>query len=196
MTISTLIPVLIQIAPIWVGTLIVVVLAVVLRSFLESRLKKFQRVPASFEFNLKRKNFFTKSEIVFYKQLLGALHGQPYVVFPKVRLADLFNSYGESRRAGFNKLSQKHIDYLIVAMPECVPIVGIELDGPSHASEKQQALDADKDAAFKAAGLPLIRVRTEESPNLERLKSTLTPYLTLEARSGQQRPAEPVGARK
>jgi Protein of unknown function (DUF2726) len=193
MTISMLLPVLIRVAPFWIGTLLVVVLAVVLRSFLESRLKKFQRVPASFEFNLKRKNFFTKPEMTFYKQLLGALHGQPYAVFPKVRLADLFSSHGDSWKAGFNKISQKHIDYLIVALPECVPLFGIELDGPSHTSEKQQARDAAKNAAFEAVGMPLLRVRTEESPNLEKLKSILSAHLTLEPRAVQPRS---VSARK
>lgn len=182
--------------PTWIGVFVVVVAVVVLRLFLESRLKTRRSVPQeAFQFNLKRKNFFTKSEVAFYRQLLGVLHGQPFAVFPKVRLADLFDVTGdENRLKARNKITQKHVDYVIVALPTCQPVFAIELDGPSHDSARQRAKDADKDAAFQAAGMPLIRVRTEEKPDLERLKSTLSPYLTLEARVGQQRTAEPVRA--
>ena len=92
---------------------------------------------ASLEFDLRRKPFFVKSELAFYHDLARILEGQPYAIFSKVRLADLFTTHGESRQAVFNKISRKHVDYVIVAMPEGVPIVCIELDGPSHQNEKQ-----------------------------------------------------------
>jgi very-short-patch-repair endonuclease len=149
---------------------------------------------APFEFNLKRKTFFTKSELAFHHNLLSVLEGQPYAIFPKVRLADLFIAYEESRQTAFNKISRKHVDCVIVAMPEGVSLVGIELDGPSHENERQQAHDADKDAAFKAAGLPLLRVATNRLNDLDGLLAALSPHLTLETRSGQQRVAEPVRA--
>jgi very-short-patch-repair endonuclease len=59
--------------------------------------------------------------------------------------------------AGFNWISQKHVDYLI-SFPDFQPILAIELDGKSQGSEKQQERDVVKDQAFRSAHLPLVRV--------------------------------------
>ena len=193
MTWSALAPMIGKLIPYWIGFFFLLVAVVVLRLFLESRLKKFFRSqekkleknsPETFRFELESKTFFTQSESVFYKQLLGALHGQPFVIFPKVRLYDLFDIVrNENSLKARNKISQKHVDYVIVALPACQPVLAIELDGSSHNSQRQRARDTDKDAAFKSAGLPLIRVRTDEKPNLERL---LSAHLMLERQTAQK----------
>ncbi len=190
MTWSVLAPMIGKLVPYWIGFFFLLVAVVVLRLFLESRLKKFFRSqekkleknsPETFRFALESKTFFTKSESVFYKQLLGALHGQPFAIFPKVRLSDLFHiASNENSLKARNKLSQKHVDYVIVVLPACQPVLAIELDGPSHDSPKQRTRDADKDAAFESAGMALLRVRTDEKPNLEGLRAVLSTHLMLE----------------
>lgn len=47
--------------------------------------------------------------------------------------------------------------------------MAIELDGRSH--------DAVKDTAFRSAGLPLLRVRTEETHTPTTVEALLRPYL-------------------
>ena len=48
------------------------------------------------------------------------------MVFPHVRVADVLES-SSSDRGGFNRISQKHVDYLLVSLPNFQPIVAIEL---------------------------------------------------------------------
>ncbi len=109
---------------------------------------------------------------------MGALHGQPYVVLSKVRLLDLFVPIkGENYIVSKNKIAQKHVDFVILEMPSGKVLVALELDGSSHDSERQQVKDSEKDAMFQLAGLPLIRCKPSEKPDLVALKSLIEPYL-------------------
>ena len=98
------------------------------------------------------------------------------MVFPHVRVADVLES-SSSDRGGFNRISQKHVDYLLVSLPNFQPIVAIELDGKSHGSERQQKGDAVKDQAFKSAGVPLVRVPVSRDLSDVMLLSMLEPHL-------------------
>ena len=130
---------------------------------------------------IKRKEyFFTTSENAFYRQLLGVLNGQPYTILSKVRLLDLFvPAKGENYTFSKNKISQKHVDFVILAVPSGKVLVAFELDGTSHDTERQQVRDLEKDSIFRLAGLPLVRYKVAEKPDLVALKSLLEPYLGL-----------------
>jgi Protein of unknown function (DUF2726) len=104
------------------------------------------------------------------------LEGRSVIVFPKVRVADVLKSTGDGR-AGFNRISQKHVDYLLVSLPNFQPVMAIDLDGKSHGSQKQQARDAVKDQAFKSAGVPLVRVPVSRDLSDVMLLSILEPHL-------------------
>jgi Protein of unknown function (DUF2726) len=128
-------------------------------------------------FSYKRKPyFFTRSENEFFGLLQRTLEGRNVMVFPKARVADVLESTGDGR-AGFNRISQKHVDYLLVSLPNFQPVMAIELDGKSHGSEKQQKGDAVKDQAFKSAGLPLVRVPVSRDLSDVMLLSILEPHL-------------------
>ncbi len=140
----------------------------------------FSSKPSSaknFNFLYKRKQyFFTRSENDFFGLLQRTLEGRSVIVFPKVRVADVLESTSNDR-AGFNRISQKHVDYLLVSLPNFQPIMAIELDGKSHGSEKQQKRDAVKDQAFKSAGVPLVRVPVSRDLSDVMLLSILEPHL-------------------
>jgi hypothetical protein len=128
-------------------------------------------------FSYKRKQFFfTRSENDFFGLLQRTLEGRNVIVFPKVRVADVLET-NSGGLAGFNKISQKHVDYLLVRLPNFQPIMAIELDGKSHGSEKQQARDAVKDQAFKSANLPLVRIPVSRDLSDVMLLSILEPHL-------------------
>ncbi|GHF57215.1 very-short-patch-repair endonuclease [Deinococcus metalli] len=116
-------------------------------------------VPDSLPVEVKR-FFFSRDENAFYSALTEATQGTTYRVFPNVRLNDLFKITAEgSRAATLGRLRDKHVDFLLVdAAQGYRPVLGIELDGRSHASERQQHRDAVKDVAFRSAGLPLLRL--------------------------------------
>jgi Protein of unknown function (DUF2726) len=98
------------------------------------------------------------------------------IVFPKVWVADVLESAGGDR-VGFNRISQKHVDFLLVSLPNFQPVMAIELDGKPHGSEKQQKGDAVKDQVFKSAGMPLVRVPVSRDLSDVMLLSILEPHL-------------------
>jgi Protein of unknown function (DUF2726) len=143
---------------------------------------KFETSSAKSNYSYKRKTyFFTRSENEFFGLLQRTLkertlEGRNVIVFPKVRVADILET-SSGGLAGFNRISQKHVDYLLVSLPDFQPILAIELDGKSHRSEKQQARDAVKDQAFKSANLPLVRVPVSRDLSDVMLLSMLEPHL-------------------
>ncbi|WP_027483477.1 DUF2726 domain-containing protein [Deinococcus pimensis] len=125
--------------------------------------------------------FFSRSENAFYRTLVTALDGQPYQVFPNVRLNDLFTitTEGKDRQATYARLRDKHVDFLIVSTSNYEPVCAIELDGPSHNSEVQQNRDAVKDLAFRSALLPLIRLSTKQTHTPATVLDALQAHLRL-----------------
>jgi Protein of unknown function (DUF2726) len=123
---------------------------------------------------------FLSSAFWYLAQILEpdtvALEGRNVIVFPKVRVADVLETTS-GERAGFNRISQKHVDYLLVSLPNFQPVMAIELDGKSHGSQKQQARDAVKDQAFNSAGVPLVRVPVSRDLSDVMLLSILEPHL-------------------
>ena len=129
------------------------------------------------KFSYKRKSYlFTRSENDFFGLLQRTLEGRDIMVFPKVRVADVLETTSGGL-AGFNRISQKHVDYLVVSLPNFQPLMATELDGKSHGSDRQQARDAVKDQAFKTAGMPLVRVPVSRDLSDVMLRSLLEPHL-------------------
>ncbi len=136
-------------------------------------------VPGRLPVEVKR-YFFSRDERAFFGALEEALAGTPYRVFPNVRLNDLFRiTVQEGRGATYARLRDKHVDFLIVDGAAAYrPVLAIELDGASHASEQQQHRDAVKDVAFRSAGLRLVRLPSQvysAGELRERLRGELSP---------------------
>ena len=83
----------------------------------------------------------------------------------------------QQRQATYARLRDRHVDFLIVALPDHRPVAATLLDGKSHDSSKQQHRDAVKDTAFRSAGLPLLRVRAEAIHTPASLTALLQPHL-------------------
>lgn len=79
------------------------------------------------------------------------------MIFPKVNLGDIFFSPTRDV-ADRNRIDRKHVDFLLSDAGTLRPVLGLELDDSSHTKGKAAERDAVKDAAFKSAGLPLVRL--------------------------------------
>ena len=136
------------------------------------------QLPASFPVQTKP-SFFSHTECQLYEDLQEALHGSSYTVFPNVRLNDLMliKASGSERQAVLGRLRDKHVDFLIVARANYRPLLGIELDGASHHSEKQQYRDTVKDILFASARLPLIRLDARQRHHTDDLRELLQGWL-------------------
>lgn len=158
------------------GLLVVFAVALAVRELLSKR--RGPSVPSSLPVKGKQ-FFFTRSERAFYALLLQALPEHKYRVFPNVRLNDLFfiTAKGEERHGVYARLRDKHVDFLVVSLPDFRPVVGIELDGSSHDRAEQKYRDAVKDVVFRSGGISLLRFRTEEKLTSSKLALALVPHL-------------------
>jgi hypothetical protein len=125
-----------------------------------------------------RDDFLSPAEFSFYR-VLRETAGTSLTICPKVRLADLFFvAKPHINRTYFNRIAQKHLDFLICDAKTMEPLLGIELDDASHQRPDRQKRDDFVDAVFLTAGLPLLRVPTQHGYNPAGLARTLRGYLS------------------
>lgn len=123
-----------------------------------------------------RDDFLSAAEISFYHILLSAV-GDRLTVCPKVNLGDVFFvSHPDRNRAAWNRISRKHIDFLLCDARSMRPRVGIELDDSSHAREDRQARDAFVQQVFEASSLPLLRFPAQHAYNISEVSLRLSPF--------------------
>lgn len=98
----------------------------------------------------------------FYDALSTAMQGRPYLIFAKVRIADLIEAKLERSDPNFWKqqgpINQKHLDYILVDRVDTRPILAIELDGGSHNDPERARRDAFIDSVFQSAGIPMLHI--------------------------------------
>jgi len=125
----------------------------------------------------KKRYFFSIAERRFYAALKQVADKNNWVIFPKVRLRDVFNIYSRrySREMFINnsKIVQKHVDFLLCETNDFSPIVGIELDDSSHNTPNRIERDGFVDRVFDSADLPILRVRVLPDYDLDVLERGL-----------------------
>jgi hypothetical protein len=116
--------------------------------------------------------------LAFLETLVAAKPAGTYLA-PKVRLADVFDA-PRGDRAAFARISQKHVDFLLIDEGSCRPLLGIELDDRSHESAERRARDQVVDRVFESAGLPLLHVKARSGYNYATLTAEIRAALQLE----------------
>jgi hypothetical protein len=102
-------------------------------------------------------SLLTPSEAAFYVALLLAA-GQRYVVFAKVRLADLCQDLDRwADTVAFNQVSSKHVDFVLCDATTFRPVLAVELDDRSHLRATRRSRDALVDRIFRTMGLGVYR---------------------------------------
>jgi hypothetical protein len=118
------------------------------------------------------------------RSFLGVLEpllpeGVGYLV--KIRLGDVFvtrKGLTASRRtSAWNRINQKHVDFLLVNTTELKPLAGIELDDSSHAEDRRKTRDAFVDDVFRSCGLPLLHVTAQTTYNPTDLRTKVAALL-------------------
>lgn len=125
-----------------------------------------------------RRFLFTKTEWAFAAPLQKAI-GQRYLMMGKVRIADLLSveSHPQIERSEwmrhFAKISSKHVDFVLVWPDSGRVACCIELDDPSHERADRVARDIFVNAAFKEAGVPLLRIPTQKQYSAKKLREQI-----------------------
>ena len=148
--------------------LIILIVALILIGLFMPKQKRSRALaPPNFSW----RKLLTEAECFFFQHLREALPSY-VLICPKVRLADILKPNG-SWREQFNRVSQKHIDFVLVDPSTWQIIAAIELDDRSHASEKARRDDQFKDAAFASAQIPLHRVRCASRYDVAALRAAI-----------------------
>lgn len=110
-------------------------------------------------FPYRAKPILTRREYCFYKMLKREADRYGFLICPKVGLKDLLEvTDGKQYMKYFHKISQKHVDFVICDENLRV-LFALELDDSFHDTEEARERDWFKDRAFRAAHLPLKRIR-------------------------------------
>lgn len=143
---------------IYIGIFLVLI---IIMSNLDKVMKRFPKENLS-SYKLKS-GLLSRAEINFYKAFME-YKKDDNPVFVKVRLADVFapSGKGKSYVSDFNRISAKHVDFLVCDKETMKPLYAIELDDKSHLSEKVKKRDEFVDKLFTQTGLSIVRVKARK----------------------------------
>ena len=107
----------------------------------------------------RRQYLLSKAEASFFG-VLSHVAADRYLLFAKVRLADLLLLPGNTpgRQSALNRVTSKHVDFVLCHRDGLRPCLAIELDDRSHDRPDRAARDDFLVQTLATAGLPLLRV--------------------------------------
>ena len=115
----------------------------------------------------------SKGELAFYRVLRQVIPPSLSTSM-KVRLSDIIGCTGDGWRSGFGaKISQKHIDFVLVDATTTHIRLAIELDDRSHQRADRRDRDTFVDRALATAGVPILRVPAAARYDLVELRNEL-----------------------
>lgn len=144
-------------------TLILWIVALFFIRFVIYAFKAFTK-KTDFRYKPKGPYLLSKGEKRFFDALIQSVHSDLYIC-PKVRVADLIEvdlPKGDKRFwALFNKISKKHVDFVLCSRVDFSPQLVIELDGGSHNTQARSQRDIFVDEVFTQAGIPILHVSVQ-----------------------------------
>ena len=122
----------------------------------------------------RQEQLLTNAESRFYRALAQAVEDR-LTIFAKVRIADLLvvDSGNGTGRGWFNRISNKHVDFVLCDADSLQVVTAIELVDASHDRSDRVERDEFVDAAFRSAGLPLLRIPAQAKYNVGELRAKL-----------------------
>jgi predicted RNA-binding Zn-ribbon protein involved in translation (DUF1610 family) len=136
--------------------------------------------PAEMPYRL-RDDFLSPAELSYYKVLTSVL-GPKATLFSKVSLSDIiFVAKTDQFMSYFNRISRRHVDFLLCESSTLKPVLAIELDDASHNRPDRRERDRFLDEVLRAADLALLRVSPKMQYTREEVISQLKPFLAATA---------------
>lgn len=106
----------------------------------------------------KQTYLLSPTELSFFRALNTALNYK-YRIMAKIRLADLIKlrpgTSGKEGQEAFNRISQKHVDFVACDPVTLSPFFVVELNDKTHHNPKRPARDHFAEKALEAAGIPI-----------------------------------------
>ncbi len=111
--------------------------------------------------------FLKDSVMTYYETILFSIIGDfcrkyNFVLLSKVRLADFIQPLNIPNRKDyyhwFNRISAKHVDFLVCDPKTIKPLCAIELDDYTHRYKNRQERDEFVDNVYKSIKLPILHI--------------------------------------
>jgi hypothetical protein len=130
---------------------------------------------------VRRGPLLTPAELAFHQVLEEAV-GEQYHIMAMVRLAEIIAVKSgldpKERFRALNRITSKHIDFVLCRPSDFAVVCAIELDDASH--QRADRIDRDRflDGAMQAAGIPLLHVKVRQSYAPDELRSAIAHCMT------------------
>lgn len=138
---------------------------------LSRRRNAYERIP----------KLLSTAEQRFY-QALSAVTQERAIIMSKVRIADLVKVKSNVKQKRFwfyfSKISQKHIDFVLLHPETFATLCLIELDDASHWRPDRMKRDRFINQLMINTGIPLIRFRVRRSYDLTKINAQISQYLS------------------
>lgn len=153
--------------------LLILIVATIIPLVIKKLIKKDKEIGYPFRKNDK---LLSPAERSFYG-ILNQVIDNDKLVLTKVRLADVIsvkNGLSKSNwQRAFNRISSKHVDFLICNSSDLTIECAIELDDKTHLAKSRQSRDNFLERALNTANLPLIRIKASNSYSIEEVKNLI-----------------------
>lgn len=134
------------------------ILGLFLKRLFITSVKPVDRQPFS-----RKESLLTPPELDFARGVIPYLPSHLHLC-PKVSLKDVIHHGPNGMKNGnFGRISQKHLDFVIIESQTGRIRLAIEIDDRSHQRADRQKSDQVKNEALAEAGIPLLRIRPRQS---------------------------------
>lgn len=141
----------------------------------------------------KKQYLLTAAEQSFLS-VLDDIFNQGFRIFGQVRLADVIKVKtglsSSQRQSAFNRISRKHLDYVICSKDDLSIVGAIELDDRSHSRPDRKQRDTFLNQALATAAVPLLRHPVKKHYDIgdlrEKLSNTFGIDLAVKSNSEKQ----------
>lgn len=160
--------------------IVMILLALVVIAVLKFLLRSKKEAPVT-DLYQRRGELFTPAERVFHEHLAMAV-GDRYEIFGKVRLADVIEPREgldkSERQSALNRITSKHLDFVLAIPGSMIIVCAIELDDASHQRRDRVARDDFVDGALSYADVPLIRFEVQPMYSVEEISDSVADALS------------------
>ena len=140
-------------------------------------LKKYSKPGSSASFSYQSKNTLCSAAERSFLGVLDQLLADRYRIFLKVRLADLIEIpkgvSKSARQSALNRISGKHVDFVVCDKNDLSILGVVELDDQSHKSAKRRKRDRFMDSALDSAGIPIVHIRAQNAYSVVDIQNQL-----------------------
>jgi len=132
-------------------------------------------------YKYKRKDFLMSRPEHEFFDILVAVLGNEYYVFPQIHLSTIIDNkvVGQNWKGAFNHVNQKSVDFVVCDKNNIKPLLAIELDDKSHEKEDRKERDRDVEEILRDSDMPLVRFENHGSFDKEEIKRVVMEKLKI-----------------